>query len=146
MGRMFDVRKLQKAIKKKQDTINRNSRKLKNAPKRIIVGWDEKSGTYPEQDKKPVAYIAKIHEWGLGNHTEKAMVRTTVFKHEKEWVELFQKLIIEGSRKGKSPNYYTIAERVGRQMRNDLRSYLYEIDLVDTSRLARSIIIRYKRR
>lgn len=146
MGQMFDVTKLKKSIRRKQATINRNSKKLKNAPKTIVVGWDDKSGTYPEQGKKPVKYIAAIHEYGLGNHSEKAMVRNTIFLHEHEWVRMYRSLVKQKMKRGKTPNHYVIAERVGRKMRDDLRDYLYAIDLVDTSRLAHSIIIRYKRR
>lgn len=146
MAQMFDIRKVKKAIRKKQATINRNSKKLKSAPKTIVVGWDGKSGTYPEQEKKPVAYIALIHEKGLGHQSEKGMVKNTTFLHSGEWLALYKKLVKQGFKNGKSPNYYTIAEKVGRQMRDDLRRYTYAIGLVDTQRLAHSIIIRYKRR
>lgn len=145
-GQMFDVKKLTKTIRKKQATINKNSKKLKSAPKTVIAGWDKSSGAYPEQDKKPVELIALIHEKGLGNHTEKGMVKNTTFKHSKEWVQLYKNLVAKGFKNGKTPNYYTIQEKIGRQIKDDLRSFTYEIGLVDTQRLANSIIIRYKRR
>ncbi len=145
-GRMFDVTKLRKTIRKKQSTINKNSRKLKSAPKKIVVGWDSKSGSYPEQGKKPVWYIAKIHEYGTEHHPAKHMVGNTIFAHEKEWAKAYRRILNRKIKMGVVPNYFTIAEELGRRMRDDLKDYVYKIDLVDTSRLANSIIIRYKRR
>jgi hypothetical protein len=146
MGQMFDIVKLRKAIRKKQATINRNSKKLKSAPKTVVVGWDKSSGSYPEQDGKPVSYIALIHEEGLGHHSEKGMVKNTTHIHGQEWIALYKELVKKGFKNGKSPNYFVIQEKVGRQMRDDLRRFTYEIGLVDTQRLANSIIVRYKRR
>lgn len=142
----LDVEKLKKRIDKKQDTINRRSQKLKNAPKVIKVGWFKESGNYPEQGKKPVEYIARIHEEGLGNHTDKHMVSNTIFEHKSEWASLYKKLVRKGSRFGRTPDYYKISEQIGVQMKKDLRNYVFGIDLVDTTRLANSILVKYSRR
>ena len=145
MKKPIDVKKLKRAVARKQATIDRNSKALKKAPKKVLVGWDSSSGTYPEQDGKPVAYIAKIHEFGLGNHTEKAMSRITVEDNQKEWIKMYAKLVKQQSRRGKTPNYYDIGEQIGRQIKEDLEDYLYAIDLIDTTRLANSIIVKYRR-
>jgi len=146
MAQMFDIKKVTEAIKRKQATINKQSKKLKTAPKYITVGWDSKSGTYPEQGKKPVEYIALIHEKGLGNHTEKGMAKNTTFLYQDEWNKLAKKLIKKGMKFGKTPDYYIIAEKIGERIKDNLREYTYMIGLVDTERLANSIIIKYKRR
>ena len=145
-GKMFDISKLKKAIEKKQATINRNSKKLKTAPKTISIGWFKQSGVYPEQGKRAVNYVAKIHEHGLGNHTEKGMIKNTVHLYRKEWVKEYRKLARKEINKGKTPDYYSISEKVGLMMKEDLRNYVYRIGLVDTSRLANSILVKYKRR
>lgn len=145
MKKMIDVGKLHRAIARKQATIDRNSRAMRRAPKFVVVGWDSHSGTYPEQDGKPVSYIAQIHEYGLGNNTEKAMVRNTEYEHSKEWAQLFMKLVKKQSRGRKTPDYFDIFEQIGKRVKRDLRDYLYAIDLIDTTRLAESIIINYRR-
>lgn len=144
--KMFDVEKLIAGIKKKQETINRNSRKMKTAPKSITIGWTKASGKYPEQNGKPVSYIATIHEYGLGNQTEKAMVSNTIFLHKKEWASLYRKLLAKELRRKAVADYYMIAEKIGEQMKLDLKNYIREIDLIETSRLMNSIIVTYSRR
>jgi hypothetical protein len=143
---MFDVNGLVKGIRKKQATINRNSKKLKSAPKYITVGWDASSGKYPERPEISVSYVAYLHEHGTKDFPAKNMIETTVFLHEDQWVKLYRKLAKKSLSKGQVPDYYTIAETVGEQMKRDLENYIYAIDLVDTQRLANSVIVRYSRR
>lgn len=144
--KMWDVDKIKEAIRKKQSTIDKNSRKMKTAPKSISIGWDQSSGTYPEQDGKPVWYIAKIHDEGLGPHSEKKMIETTIFLNRTKWAKLYSKLQGQALKKNKIPDYYQIAETIGETMKQDLEDYVYQIDLVETERLANSIITRYHRR
>lgn len=146
MGNVVNVRKIQKAIKRKQETINKLSNKLKTAPKYIFAGWDTKSGTYPEQDRKPVSYIAEIHDKGLGYQTRKDMVARTTNEYGESWQKLYIRLVNKYIKKGKNPDLFKVSEKVGERMRDDLRNYIYIIDLVDTERLANSIIVRYRRR
>jgi len=146
MAQMFDIKKVTEAIKRKQATIDRNSKKMKTAPKYIYVGWDKSSGTYPEQGGKPVEEVALIHEFGTEHHTAKGMVSNTVFFCEDEWIKRATKLIKKGFKWGRAPDYYDIAEKLGRQIKSDLRDYTYSIGLVDTERLANSVIVKYRRR
>ena len=141
----IDVSKLVARIKKKQKTIDKNSKNLKRAPKYIFAGWGPESGSYPEQKGKPVEEIAEIHEWGLGAHSEKAMVRKTELEHSEKWEDLYMYLVTKAIKAGRNPNYYTIATKVGNQMRIDLRKHLFDINLIDTTRLANTIITKYRR-
>lgn len=143
---LWDVKRIQEKIKKKQETIERNSKKMKTAPTKVEVGWDESSGTYPEQGGKPVSYIAEIHEYGLGPHSEKSMLSSTEFLHSDEWAEKYKSLVMKSIDKDRIPNYDKIFRTIGNQIKKDLRDRVYEIDLVETHRLANSIIVRYKRR
>lgn len=142
----IDISKAIRAINKKQATINRASRKLKNSPKYIRVGWDSKSGKYPEQDGTPVEYVAHIHDKGLGPHEAKHMLDNTKFLHAKEWAKLYKKLARKAMRKTNSTDFYDVSEIIGERMKEDLKNYVYDINLVDTTRLANSIIVRYSRR
>lgn len=146
MSNIVNVDKLRKAIMKKQETINKHSKKLKTAPKYIFAGWDEKSGTYPEQEGKPVWYIAEIHERGLGDHERKDMTKNTEEEHGESWQLLYAKLVNRYLKRGRIPDYFKIAEKVGERMKYDLENYVRRIDLVDTHRLVNSVIIRYRRR
>lgn len=139
------IEKAIRAIRRKQNTINKASRAMKRAPKYIFAGWTDKSGSYPEQGGKPVKYIACIHEKGLGPHTEKGMVANTTYLHSKEWQKLYARLVRRGSKKGKIPNYYEIFEKVGEQMKQDLRMYTISLGLVETTRLINTIVVNYRR-
>lgn len=145
--------KIKKQIRKKQETILRNSKKLKSNPAFVTIGWTKESGKYREQadrkkDKKApeVRYVARIHEYGLGNTTEKAFTRLTIEEHGKEWQEYLQESIdhLQASNMEIDPHW--LLTRVAERVKIDLQNKIEAIDLVDTSRLKNSIIIKFPRR
>lgn len=165
---IFNAEKVIRKIKKKQETINKRSDKMKTNPKSISVGWTDASGDYPEQRKeadqdflknpntsnkskrvyreslkKKVKDVAYAHEYGLGNLDEKGFIRKTIAENQKKWKDLSDKLFNNQAKSGLTDQQ--IFEIVGKQAKEDLRSEIFSIDLVDTHRLVDSIIISYHR-
>lgn len=148
--------KIKEQIRRKQATIIKNSKKLKSNPAHLVVGWTKESGIYPEQTtsskiggspvKTEVRYVARVHEYGLGNQTEKGFTRLTMEEHGKEWTAYLQESIDHLQKAGMDIDAQWLLERVGERVKKDLQQTLIEIDLIETSRLLNSIIIKFPRR
>jgi len=155
---MMNLKKIQKAMAKKQATIEKRSRALKNAPVSVSVGWDKSSGKYTEQrikegrvtiqDAPMVVEVALTHEYGIGNHTEKAFIRNTIKENKDKWNKQLRTLYRQQPKtlSGKPVNWHTVMSRMGKIIKSDLKAKIIEIDLRDTDRLLESIIIKYHRR
>lgn len=158
--------KVMKVIARKQETIVRNAKKRKRiSPKNMTVGWTDKSGRYTEQRKSEavttnhkdgtqsitsksilVKDVAKIHEYGLGNQTEKGFMRMTISQHKKKWLMMYRLTVLPWYVRGNRSMMFKALHRLGVTIRNDLKKSVVDIDLVDTGRLRDSILIEYKGR
>lgn len=166
---IFDATQVQKAMKKKQETILRNAKKRKNiGPKNLMVGWTDKSGRYTEQGPKvleaatpaeqrksgnpttekaiKVKEVAKIHEFGLGNHTEVGFIRICKANNRRKWLKYYNKYINKWVVKGDRARFFPLLVHLGDMIARDLRQSVIDADLVDTQRMANSIVVDFKGR
>lgn len=147
---LINAPKFQKAMRKKQEKINEISRKMKKAPKSVNIGWDSSSGKYTEQatENKPaptVQEVALIHEWGTSTIPESAMLRTTKARVEPMIQELVKRKM-KAAKRVRKLDFYKLAEDIGELVKRELHDTVFTLDLVDTTRLANSIVIKYRRR
>jgi len=150
----YNEQLIKKEIKKKQDRMLRNSLKMVSSPMSIEIGWFYESGKYPESEGgQSVSYVAQIHEFGLGPHSPKGFVRITIDSHQKEWYDIFQSRVniaVKNALKGKgslnSFDKHFLLLEIGNKIKRDLQDTITEINLIDTTRLKNSIIIKFDRR
>lgn len=151
----MNAQKIIDQIQQRQDKMIRKSLKMVSDPMYIEVGWfDPESGKYPEEESgAKVVDVARIHEFGLGGFPAKAFVRLTVDENNKEWAYEVQKAVnvaIAKAKKGQSDlnsfNKHALLYTIGEQIKQDLRDRIEDIDLIDTSRLLNSILIKFKRK
>lgn len=161
-----NIEAIKRRMAKKQNTINKNAQKRKRIhPKNLFVGWTDKSGRYSEQAKTErvttnhrdgstsskmmsikVKEVARIHELGLGNHPEKGMIRITSKANRKRWMKFYKQKVLPALMKGDKSKLWMELSKLGSIIKMDLKTTVLDIDLVDTGRLANSILVEYKGR
>lgn len=163
---VVNVDAISRNMKRKQETISKNAKKRKRVmPKNLRVGWTDKSGRYTEQRPTEVVTtthkdgtsttnwkaikvkdVARIHEYGLGNQTEKAFIRTTKNNNMKKWLKYYRRYVLPNVKKNDQKKILASLTDLGEIIREDLKNSVYDIGLVDTGRLVESILIEFKGR